>query len=150
MMMLLFTNAFIYGTVKTNYGNVSKFNVEQLRVATKLTITPKGDGGLLFMFRRYFAMITAVVMIGLLTACSGPSGPGATQAPQTASTGSVNTTLPTGSVTLNMYIETGFPLPKRLADEFTRQHPNVTFNIREDQFQVITENGPRQMAGPTP
>ncbi len=102
------------------------------------------------MLRRYFAVVVAVVMIGILTACSGPSGPGANQTAQTTTTASVSTTLPTGPVTLNMYIETGFPLPQRLADEFKRQHPNVTFNIRQDQFQVITENGPREMAGPNP
>src|SRR5579871_2359259 len=103
-----------------------------------------------FMLRRYFAVVAAVVMIGLLTACSGPSGPGANQAAQTTPTGPVSTTLSTGPVTLDMYIETGFPLPQKLADEFKRQHPNVTFNIRQDQFQVITENGPREMAGPNP
>src|SRR5207247_1221138 len=101
------------------------------------------------MFRRYFAVIAlAVMMLAMLPACSGPTGPGAKQAAQTATTGPVSTTLPTGPVTLDMYIETGFPLPQRLAEEFTRQHPNVTFNIRQDQFQVITENGPREMAGP--
>ncbi|HET8844903.1 MAG TPA: extracellular solute-binding protein [Ktedonobacteraceae bacterium] len=102
------------------------------------------------MFRRYFVVVVAVMIIGILTACSGPSGPGTNQVAQTPAAGPVNTALPTGPVTLDLYIETGFPLPKRLADEFTRQHPNVTFNIREDQFQVITENGPRQMAGSNP
>lgn len=94
--------------------------------------------------------LSASSAAAFLNACSGPSGPGANQTAQTASTGPVNTTLPSKPVTLNMYIETGFPLPKTLASEFTRQHPNVTFNIREDQFQVITENGPREMAGPNP
>jgi raffinose/stachyose/melibiose transport system substrate-binding protein len=103
------------------------------------------------MFRRYFAVVaSAVIIFSMLAACSGPSGPGTNQPAQTGSTRPVSTALPTGPVTLNMYIETGFPLPQRLADEFTRQHPNVTFNIRQDQFQVITENGPREMAGPNP
>jgi len=49
-----------------------------------------------------------------------------------------------------MYIETGFPLPKKLAEEFTRQYPNVTFDIREDQFAVITQNAPRVLADSPP
>jgi ABC-type glycerol-3-phosphate transport system substrate-binding protein len=56
------------------------------------------------------------------------------------------TCAPTDAVTLDLYLETGFDLPDRLAAEFTRQYPNVTFEIRKDQFQVITENGPRVMA----
>lgn len=53
---------------------------------------------------------------------------------------------PTEPVTLDFYLETGFDLPDRLAAEFTRQFPQVTFDIRKDQFAVITENGPRVMA----
>lgn len=57
-----------------------------------------------------------------------------------------STTLTSDPVTLDLYIETGFDLPERLATEFTRQFPNITFEIRKDQFAVITENGPRVMA----
>lgn len=57
-----------------------------------------------------------------------------------------STTLTSEAVTIEFYIETGFDLPQRLADEFTAQFPNITFDIRRDQFQVITENGPRVMA----
>jgi ABC-type glycerol-3-phosphate transport system substrate-binding protein len=91
------------------------------------------------------------MVLVMLAACSGPSGPGANppaEAP-TSAPAEVSTTLTTEPVTLELYIETGFDLPQRLADEFTRQHPNITFNIRRDQFQVITENGPRVMAGDT-
>ena len=40
----------------------------------------------------------------------------------------------TEPVELLAYFETGFPLPQALAEEFTKQFPNVTWNIREDQF----------------
>lgn len=53
-------------------------------------------------------------------------------------------------MTLEAYIETGFPLPKALMDEFTAQYPNVTFNVREDQFAVITQNAPRVLADDPP
>ncbi|MCZ4345431.1 extracellular solute-binding protein [Devosia neptuniae] len=49
----------------------------------------------------------------------------------------------TDPVVLNAYFETGFPLPTRLADEFTTQFPNVTFDIKEDQFANMMENSPR-------
>ncbi|KRA98357.1 ABC transporter substrate-binding protein [Devosia sp. Root685] len=44
---------------------------------------------------------------------------------------------------LNAYFETGFPLPTRLSAEFTKQFPNVTFDIKEDQFANMMENSPR-------
>jgi len=49
----------------------------------------------------------------------------------------------TDPVALNAYFETGFPLPTELSTEFTRQFPNVTFEIREDQFANMMENSPR-------
>lgn len=49
----------------------------------------------------------------------------------------------TDPVVLNAYFETGFPLPTRLSEEFTKQFPNVTFDIKEDQFANMMENSPR-------
>ena len=49
----------------------------------------------------------------------------------------------TDPVVLNSYFETGFPLPRQLSEEFTRQFPNVTFDIKEDQFANMMENSPR-------
>ncbi|SFN13202.1 carbohydrate ABC transporter substrate-binding protein, CUT1 family [Pleomorphomonas diazotrophica] len=49
-------------------------------------------------------------------------------------------------VVLNAYFETGFPLPTKLAEEFTRQFPNVTFDIKEDQFANLLENSPRTLS----
>lgn len=49
-------------------------------------------------------------------------------------------------VVLNAYFETGFPLPSKLAAEFTKQFPNVTFNIKEDQFANLLENSPRTLS----
>ena len=52
----------------------------------------------------------------------------------------------TDPVALNAYFETGFPLPTRLAEEFTKQFPNVTFDIKEDQFANMMENSPRLLS----
>ena len=56
----------------------------------------------------------------------------------------------TGDVVIDAYVETGFPLFRELADEFTAQYPNVTFDIREDQFAVLTQNAPRVLADDPP
>lgn len=68
------------------------------------------------------------------------SGPALSKAP----------TIGTGQVTLKAYFETGFPMPKALTDEFTRQYPNVKWDVREDQFAVITQNAPRVLADDPP
>jgi raffinose/stachyose/melibiose transport system substrate-binding protein len=52
----------------------------------------------------------------------------------------------TEPVVLNSYFETGFPLPGKLAEEFTKQFPNVTFDIKEDQFANLMENSPRLLS----
>ena len=54
----------------------------------------------------------------------------------------------TDPVVLNSYFETGFPLPTKLAEEFSRQFPNVTFDIKEDQFANLMENSPRILSEP--
>ena len=43
----------------------------------------------------------------------------------------------TGPVVLNAYFETGFDLPFKLSEEFTKQYPNVTWDIKQDQFQNL-------------
>ena len=98
--------------------------------------------------------LTVTVLMGsvmALAACSGPGGVGTASAP--ASTTAFAGGAPscgTAPVSLSTYIETGFPLPKDLSDEFTKQYPNVTFKIREDQFAVITTNAPRVLVDDPP
>ncbi|GIG90582.1 ABC transporter substrate-binding protein [Plantactinospora endophytica] len=85
--------------------------------------------------------LTAAAVVA--TACSAP---GADQPSSGATSGSVSTQLGSEQITLEMYAETGFPLAKALTEEFTKQYPNVRFNVREDQFTVIVENAPRVLA----
>jgi raffinose/stachyose/melibiose transport system substrate-binding protein len=90
-----------------------------------------------------------VLAAALVAACGGPGGTGA---PST-DTGAALTGKPTCGtqpVTLRGYFETGFPLPKALSDEFSKQFSNVTWDIREDQFAVITQNAPRVLADDPP
>ena len=53
-------------------------------------------------------------------------------------------------VTLNAYFETGFDLPFRLAEEFTEQYPNVTWDIKQDQFTNLINSTPRLLSGDNP
>jgi raffinose/stachyose/melibiose transport system substrate-binding protein len=51
---------------------------------------------------------------------------------------------------LNAYFETGFDIPYKLSAEFTKQYPNVTWNISQDQFTNLMNATPRLLASDTP
>lgn len=56
----------------------------------------------------------------------------------------------TDPVVLNAYFETGFDIPFKLADEFTKQYPNVTWDIKQDQFTNLINSTPRLLSGDNP
>lgn len=56
----------------------------------------------------------------------------------------------TDDVVLNAYFETGFDLPYKLSEEFTKQFPNVTWDIKEDQFSNLMTATPRLLSGDDP
>ncbi len=66
------------------------------------------------------------------------------------SSAAVPTSLGTAPIVLNAYFETGFDIPFKLADEFTKQFPNVTWNIKQDQFANLINETPRLLAGDNP
>ncbi len=104
-----------------------------------------------------------LVLTSLLSACGAPA-PTAAPAPTVAPTQGVAaateppTTAPTapscdcgtGPVVLNAYFETGFDLPFKLAEEFTKQYPNVTWDIKQDQFTNLINETPRLLSGDNP
>jgi raffinose/stachyose/melibiose transport system substrate-binding protein len=51
---------------------------------------------------------------------------------------------------LNAYFETGFDLPFKLSEEFTKQYPNVTWDIKQDQFANLINETPRLLASSDP
>src|SRR5512136_1487970 len=53
-------------------------------------------------------------------------------------------------IVLNAYFETGFDIPFKLAEEFTKQYPNVTWDIKQDQFTNLINETPRLLAGDNP
>jgi raffinose/stachyose/melibiose transport system substrate-binding protein len=56
----------------------------------------------------------------------------------------------TAPVVINAYFETGFDIPFKLADEFSRQFPNVTWDIKQDQFTNLINSTPRLLSGDNP
>ncbi|MFJ2552565.1 ABC transporter substrate-binding protein [Microbacterium sp. NPDC087591] len=89
------------------------------------------------------AALTAAVAI---TGCA----PGGSTTAKPAATTDVSTELTTDEVTLTIADETGFPVTDELAAEFTKQHPNITFNVTRDTFANLTANAPKLLASDTP
>src|SRR5688500_613510 len=102
--------------------------------------------------------------LALLAACAAP-GAEETAAPQASEEPAASATSPesaapsevaaapdcgTEDVVLNAYFETGFDLPFQLADEFTNQYPNVTWDIKQDQFANLMNATPRLLSGENP
>ncbi|WP_382308544.1 ABC transporter substrate-binding protein [Herbiconiux sp. UC225_62] len=83
---------------------------------------------------------SAVLLLGLAACAPG------TSAPATQAAGAVSTEAPTEDITITIQDETGFPVTSDLADEFTKQYPNVTFDIKRDSFQNLLANSPRLLA----
>ena len=108
----------------------------------------------------------------LLAACGAPAttaAPAATEAPATqppaateAPTEVAATEAPTEApaatgpscgtepVVLKASFETGFDLPFKLAEEFTKQYPNVTWDISQDQFANLINSTPLVLASDNP
>ena len=80
---------------------------------------------------------------------SAPSAAASQSAAPVASTASTPN-CGTAPVALNAYFETGFDLPFKLSAEFTKQFPNVTWNISQDQFSNLMTSTPRLLAGDNP
>jgi raffinose/stachyose/melibiose transport system substrate-binding protein len=116
------------------------------------------------------ARIAAVLVAAILVAAC--AAPGAVSSPSAAASAAAATIAPSASagssaaasasavaagpscgtdpVVLNAYFETGFDLPFKLSDEFTKQFPNVTWKITQDQFTNLMTATPRLLSGDTP
>lgn len=88
------------------------------------------------------AVTAAIAVSGLVLAGCAPGSP---EASPTAS-GKVSLKLPSDKITIKIQDEAGFPVTDNLADEFTKQHPNVTFKVVRDSFANLTANAPRLLA----
>lgn len=100
--------------------------------------------------------------LALLAGCAAPGAqespaaqseePPASTAPESAAPSEVAAAPDCGTddVVLNAYFETGFDLPFQLSDEFTNQYPNVTWDIKQDQFTNLMNATPRLLSGDNP
>jgi raffinose/stachyose/melibiose transport system substrate-binding protein len=79
-------------------------------------------------------------------ASESPAG-GPSVAPSGSAAAAAGPSCGTAPVTLNAYFETGFDLPFKLSDEFTKQFPNVTWQISQDQFTNLMSATPRLLSG---
>ncbi len=96
------------------------------------------------MKRRISLILSTVAVLAVLSMVAPTIA--AAQTSEAAST----PTCGTAPVTLNAYFETGFDLPFQLSDEFTKEYPNVTWNISQDQFANLINETPRLLAGDNP
>jgi raffinose/stachyose/melibiose transport system substrate-binding protein len=119
-----------------------------------------------------YSLVSLMVLASmLLSACGAPATTAApataapataapaTAAPATAAPATAAPTVPpaaalptcgTAPVVLNAYFETGFQIPFALADEFTKQFPNVTWDIKQDQFANLITTTPQLLASDNP
>jgi raffinose/stachyose/melibiose transport system substrate-binding protein len=82
-------------------------------------------------------------------ATAAPTQTAAGQTPSASPT-AAGSTCGTDPVVLNAYFETGFDIPFKLSEEFTKQFPNVTWDIKQDQFANLINETPRLLSGDNP
>jgi raffinose/stachyose/melibiose transport system substrate-binding protein len=117
--------------------------------------------------KRIALQLTSLLVLGgmILAACAPATtaAPPATQAPTAAAaTESAPSTAPTkvpaaalpncgtDPVVMNAYFETGFETIIRLTEEFTKQFPNVTWDIKQDQFTNLINETPLLLSSDNP
>jgi len=99
------------------------------------------------MFKKHQFIFTAALLAVALIAAQMPNA--FMQTPQAVLAQSAPD-CGTEPVTLNAYFETGFDIPFKLAEEFTNQYPNVTWDIKQDQFTNLINSTPRLLSGDNP
>jgi raffinose/stachyose/melibiose transport system substrate-binding protein len=97
--------------------------------------------------RNFFSTVTMLAV--LLIAAQTPNAFIAAQTPNAVAIQS-GPDCGTEPVKLNAYFETGFDIPFKLAEEFTKQYPNVTWDIKQDQFTNLINETPRLLSGDNP
>src|SRR5688572_7911608 len=97
--------------------------------------------------RRRF--VGAMAILAVAIGASASANATSTTPPGTGQSSEV-TGCGTEPVELRAYFETGFDLPFELADEFTRQFPNVTWDVSQDQFANLMNATPRLLSGDNP
>ncbi|HEX5287827.1 MAG TPA: extracellular solute-binding protein [Streptosporangiaceae bacterium] len=96
-------------------------------------------------------VLALTVCVASACASGGNSASGTAGAPTTGTSGNGPPTearaCGTTPVTMQAYVETGFADAPALMHLFTKQYPKVTWNIRQNQFAVITQSAPLVLSG---
>lgn len=105
--------------------------------------------------RRIGGLAVLALTVCIASACGGSNGgssAGAGTSSGTAANGVPTEAQACGTnpVTMQAYVETGFPDAPDLMHLFTQQYPKVTWNIQQNQFAVITQSAPLTLSGPNP
>lgn len=118
----------------------------------------------------FWSVISLLVLASMILAACGPATAApataapataapATVAPATAAPATEAPTEPpaaalpncgTDPLVMNAYFETGFETIIRLTEEFTKQFPNVTWEIKQDQFANLITTTPLLLASDNP
>ncbi len=94
--------------------------------------------------------LALVGVAGVLLAGCTPGGSAPAETPAASAT-PVNTALTEEEVVLDVYLETNFQDAfKALAEEFTSQHPNVTFTFQADTTANLSQNATKIISGDAP
>jgi raffinose/stachyose/melibiose transport system substrate-binding protein len=101
------------------------------------------------------SVVAACASPGAVTPSPTPVATATAEAPSASApepTASEATTPGCGTdpIVLNAYFETGFDIPFKLSEEFTSQYPNVTWDIKQDQFTNLMTATPRLLSGDNP
>jgi len=92
------------------------------------------------MFNKRIFFTTVAILAVLVVTIPMPKASAADSSPSCG----------TDPVKLKAYFETGFDIPFKLSEEFTKQFPNVTWDISQDQFANLINATPRLLAGDNP
>lgn len=95
--------------------------------------------------KRYYLIILVMPWL-LMMSCQKPRPKNET----TPDNGLITTTLTTKPITLKAYFETGFLVPFKLAQEFSKEYPNVKWDISSDQYTNLINETPRLLSGNNP
>jgi raffinose/stachyose/melibiose transport system substrate-binding protein len=101
------------------------------------------------------ALFIVLAIVGNACSCGAPATTAAPTAapPTTAPTQPPAPAVPncgTDPIVMNGYFETGFETITKLTEEFTNQYPNVTWDLKYDQFTNLINETPRLLAGDNP
>ena len=101
------------------------------------------------------ALFIVLAIVGNACSCGTPATTAAPTAalPSAEPTQAPEAELPncgTDPIVMNGYFETGFETITKLTEEFTNQYPNVTWDLKYDQFANLINATPRLLAGDNP